>query len=162
LEADLIQSRAQTLQAKQDLLTTELQLSDLQMQFNDLIGLPLTTSVVLDPNVSVTPERYDRDVSVKTALESHPDIAEARSQVDKAASAVRLARDEFIPDVEAFARYSFQNNVPFLANHFGTIGIRATYDLFDGGKRRSVIREREAELMQAKENLVRVSDDVAL
>src|SRR5262249_373999 len=43
LEADLIQSRAQTLQAKQDLLTTELQLSDLQMQFNDLIGLPLTT-----------------------------------------------------------------------------------------------------------------------
>jgi outer membrane protein len=162
LDADLIESRAQSLQAKQNLLTTELQLSDLHMQLNDLVGLPLTTSVVLDPNVPMSPERYDRDASVTAALDSHPDIAEARAQVEKAASAVRLARYEFIPDVEAFGRYSFQNNVPFLAGHFATVGIRATYDLFDGGKRRSVIREREAQLQQAKENLARISDDVEL
>ena len=43
--------------------------------------------------------------------------------VEKAESAVRLAGYDFIPDVEAFARYSFQNNVPFLAGNFGTIGI---------------------------------------
>jgi len=162
LEADLIESRARSLQAKQELLTTELQLSDLIMQLNDVIGLPLTTSLVLDPNVSMSFDRCEREACVRTALDSHPEIAEARAQVEKATSAVRLARYEFIPDVDAFARYSFQNNVPFLAGQFGTVGIRATYDLFDGGRKRAVVRERETQLAQAKENLARISDEVEL
>ena len=51
LEVDLIESKAQLLQAKQDLLTTELQLSDLRLKFNDVVGLPLKTDVALDPDV---------------------------------------------------------------------------------------------------------------
>ena len=43
LEADLIESRAQSLEARQALLTSELQLSDLRMQFNDVVGLPIKT-----------------------------------------------------------------------------------------------------------------------
>jgi outer membrane protein TolC len=165
LEADLIESRAHLLQARQELLSTELQRSDLQMQLNDLVGLPLTTPLQLDPNVStvsVVTERCARDACVREAMESHPEIAEARAQVEKAASAVRLAKYEFIPDVEAFARYSFQNNVPFLAGRFGTVGFRASVDLFEGGRKRAVLREREAQLAQAKENLARISDDVEL
>ena len=118
LEADLIESRAHGLQARQELLTTELQRSDLQMQLNDVIGLPLTTPLLLDPNVSAISEpseRCEREACVREALDSHPEIAEARAQVEKAAAAVRLAKYEFVPEVEVFARYSFQNNVPFLA-----------------------------------------------
>jgi outer membrane protein TolC len=106
--------------------------------------------------------RCERDACISEALDSHPDVAEARAQIDKAASALRVARYEFIPDVEAFARYSFQRNVPFLADHFGTIGMRASYDLFDGGHKRAVLRERETQLAQAKENLARISDEVEL
>src|SRR5262249_32082302 len=102
----------------------------------------------------------DRDACIRTALEAHPEIAEARAQVEKAESAVRLAKYEFLPDVEAFARYSFQRNVPFLADRFGTLGIRASYDLFDGGRKRAVVRGRETQLAQAKENLARISDQV--
>jgi outer membrane protein TolC len=39
LEQDFIDSRAQLLQAKQELVTTDLQLSDLKLKLNDLIGL---------------------------------------------------------------------------------------------------------------------------
>jgi outer membrane protein TolC len=162
LEADLIESRAHALQARQELLTTELQLSDLQTQLNDVIGLPLTTPLLLDPTVSTLTDRCEREACVRAALESHPDIAEARAQVEKAESAVRLAKYEFIPDVEAFARYSFQSNVPFLAGRFGTIGIRASYDLFDGGRKRALVRERETKLAQARENLAWISDEVEL
>ena len=162
LDADLIESRAHALQAKQELLTTELQRSDLQVQLNDVIGLPLTTPLLLDPGVSTNSDRCERDACIRAALDSHPEIAEARAQVEKAASAVRFAKYDFIPDVEAFARYSFQNNVPFLAGRFGTIGVRASYDLFDGGRKRAVVRERETQLAQAKENLARIADDVEL
>src|SRR5262249_27486126 len=124
IDAELIESRAYSLQAKQELLTTELQLSDLVSQFNDLVGLPLTTKVRLEPVITAVRESSDPDVSVQLALASHPDIAEARAQVERAESAVRLARYQFVPDVEVFARYSWQRNVPFLANNFGTIGVR--------------------------------------
>jgi outer membrane protein TolC len=163
LDADLIETRAQWLQAKQELLSTDLQLSDLQMQFNDLIGLPLATVVTLDPNVlAVAADSCAREECVRLALESHPEVSEARAQVDRAAAAVRLAKLEFVPDVDIFARYSFQNNVPFLAPNFATFGVRLKYDLFTGDKKRATVRERAAQLAQAKENLARVSDEVEL
>ena len=163
LEADLIETRAQSLQAKQELLTTDLQLSDLRMQFNDVLGLPIKTDIALEPNIPMPATSCDREDCIKLARESHPEIAEARALVEKASAGVNAAKREYIPDVEAFARYSHQNNsVPFLAPNFGTFGVHVGYDLFDGGKKKATLRERDAQLAQAKENLARISDEVEL
>jgi outer membrane protein TolC len=160
LEVDLIESKAQLLQAKQELLTTELQLSDLRLKFNDIVGLPLKTDIALDPDVPAQSESCEREHCIKMALESHPEVTEARAEVEKASAGVRAAKREYIPDIEAFARYSYQENVPFLARNFGTFGVHFGYDLFDGGKKRATLRERDAQLAQAKENLARISDEV--
>jgi len=161
LEADLIESRAQLLQAKQDLLTSELQLSDLRMQFNDVVGLPIKSEIALDPDVPVSVESCSRDACMNLALDANPEIAEAKAEVKKASAGVREAKRQYIPDVEAMARYSHQNDsVPFLAPNFGTFGVHASYDIFDGGKKRAVLRERDAQLAQSKENLARITDEV--
>ena len=160
LEVDLIETKAQLLQAQQELLTMDLQLSDLRLKFNDVVGLPLKTDVALDPDIPTVPHSCEREQCVKLALASHPEIAEAQAEVEKASAGVRVAKREYIPDIEAFARYSYQENVPFLARNFGTFGVHFGYDLFDGGKKRAKLRERDAQLAQAKENLARISDDV--
>jgi outer membrane protein TolC len=160
LEEEAIESRAQSLEAKQDLLTTELQLSDLTMQLDDALGLPLTTALVLDAEVRQAGDSCDREECLRVALESHPEIAEARAEIGKASAAVRLAKRQYVPDVEAFARYSYQDNVPFLAHNFGTFGVHFSYDLFDGGRRRAAVGEHEAQLAQAMENLARIKEEV--
>jgi outer membrane protein TolC len=163
LEQASIESRAQLLQAKQELLTTDLQLEDLKLKLNDLMGLPLTTALDLDPVAAASVEACLLEECVTTATASHPEILEARAEVEKAEAAVRLAKtDIWVPDVEAFGRYSYQNNVPFLARNFGTFGIHLGYDLFDGGRKRAVKGERAAQLAQAKENLARMTDEVEL
>ena len=163
LEQEQIDSRAQLLQAKQELLTTDLQLSDLRLDLNDAMGLPLATPLDLDSNADEPLEDHDREGCVKMALASHPEIARAHDEVEKAKAAVHLAKlDIGVPDVAAFARYSYQENVPFLARNFGSFGIHLGYDLFDSGKKRAVLRERESQLAQAKENLARVADEVEL
>jgi outer membrane protein TolC len=163
LQQDLIDSRAQLLEAKQELLATDLQLSDLALKLNDLIGLPLTTALDLDPSVTQFSETCRREECVTAAAASHPGILEARAEVEKAGAAVRLAKvDIRVPDVEAFARYSYQNNVPFLARNFGSFGIHLGFDLFDAGRKRGVLHEREAQLSQAKENLAKLTDQVKL
>ena len=163
LEENLIESRAHLLQARQELLTTDLQLSDLKLLLNDAIGLPLTTTLDLDPNTAEVQPACSRETCVAEALASHPEILEARLEVEKANAAVRLAKtDLYVPDVAAFARYSYQNNVPFLAHNFGSFGIHFGYDLFDAGRKRSLVRERGSQLSQAKENLARLTDEVEL
>jgi outer membrane protein TolC len=162
LEQESIEARADALDSRQDLLTTELQLSDATMQLNDAIGLPLTTQLVLDPAVEKARDNCERDECLRVALESHPEVREARAEVEKASAAVRLAKRQYLPSLDAFARYSYQDNVPFLARNFGTFGVHFEYDLLDGGKRNAEIGERKAQLGQAEENLARVKDEIEL
>ena len=162
LDEDAIESRAQALQAKQELLTTELQLSDLTMQLDDVTGLPLTTQLELEPDVPGVRDTCEREECIKVALQSHPEIVAAREELRKASAAVQLAKADYYPDITAFARYSYSNNVPFLAHNFGTFGMELTYDLFDGGRRRAAVRESDAQVAEAKENLARVTEDVEL
>ena len=162
LDEDLIESRAQSLQAKQELLTTELNLSDLTMQLDDATGLPLLTELELDPDVPGVQSICEREECIKTALQSHPEIVAAREQLRKATAGVQLSKADYVPDITAFARYDYQNDVPFLARNFGSFGFELTYDLFDGGKRRAAVRESDAQVAEAKENLARVTEDVQL
>src|SRR5215472_11482314 len=160
LEEEAVESQAQSLEAKQDLLTTDLQLSDLTMQLNDAMGLPLPTQLTLDSGVPPVQVTCEREQCAKLALESHPEVIEARAEVDQASAALRFAKREYIPDVEVFARYSYADNVPFLARNFGSYGVHLGYDLFDGGKRNAAIGEQKAQLAQAEENLSRVKEEV--
>jgi outer membrane protein TolC len=163
LEQELIDSRAQLLQSKQEILTTDLQLSDLKLRLNDLIGLPLTTPLDLDPTASEFQDTCQREECVRTAEAAHPEILAARAEVEKTEAGVRLAKtDIWVPDVEAFARYSYQENVPFLARNFGTFGVHFGYDLFDSGRKRALLRERQAQMSQAKETLAKLTDEVDL
>lgn len=162
LEQDSLEAHAQALESRQELLTTELQLSDATTQLNDAIGLPLTTHLVLDSSVEKVRDSCAREECLRIAMESHPEIREARAEVEKASAAVRLAKRQFVPSLDAFARYSYQDNVPFLARNFGTFGVHFGYDLFDGGKRNAEIGERKAQLSQAEENLSRMKDEIEL
>jgi outer membrane protein TolC len=162
LDQELIESTAQYLQAKQELLTTELLLSNLTMQLDDVVGLPLTTRLELEAVSSEELESCKQEECVKIALESHPEVVAAREEVQKASAAVKLSRADYIPDLSAFARYTYSDQVPFLARNFGSFGVEFTYEIFDGGRRRAKLDESNTQLAQARENLARVTDDVEL
>jgi outer membrane protein TolC len=49
-----------------------------------------------------------------------------------------------------------------LVRNFGTFGVNLDWDVFDFGKRRAAVREREAQLAQAQENLRRLKESVAV
>jgi outer membrane protein TolC len=162
LPEQLIDSRAQSLEAQQDLLTTDLQLSDLTMDLDDAMGLPVTTQLTLDPTVPALHDVCALEECIKATLKSHPEIVAARAEVEKASGALQLSKADYIPDVTAFARYSYQDNVPFLARNFGSFGFQLNYDLFDAGRRRAEVRESGAILSKAQENLARVTEEAEL
>jgi outer membrane protein TolC len=162
LEVALIESRANSLEAKQTLLTADMQISTLATQLNDVMGLPLETKLVLNPDVNTALDVPAREEAQRIAVRDNPEIQEAVQKVAKARAAEGAAKAEYIPDVTAFARHSYQNGVPFVDHNFGTFGVHFTYDLFDAGKRRSLIRERRDRVSEAEENLERMKEEVGV
>jgi outer membrane protein TolC len=162
LNVAAIQSRAGVLESQQSVLTAELQLSDLNTELNDMLGLPLDTRLELDPAVPSSFEQHPQEEYVQTAWSQNPEILAAEEVVRKAQAGVSSAKSAYIPDITAYARHSYQDGVPFLVRNFGTFGVSLNWDVFDFGKRRSAVREREAQLEQAEENLRRLKEVVAV
>ena len=86
----------------------------------------------------------------------------AKETASRARNGVRTAHCEYVPDIGAFARRTDRSGVPFVAHSFGAFGLRMTWDIFDWGKRKSVVGQRAALLEQAEHNLRRVADLVSV
>jgi outer membrane protein TolC len=162
LKLAAIQGRAGLLESQQAVLTADLQLSDLNTELNDLLGLPLDTPLELDPAVPSTFDQRPREEYVQTAWSENPEILAAEEAVKKARAGVTAAKSAYLPDITAYARQSYQDGVPFLVRNFGTFGVNLDWDVFDFGKRRAAVRERDAQLAEAEENLRRLKEEVAV
>jgi outer membrane protein TolC len=163
LQVAAIQSRAELLQGQQAALTADLQIQDYMTELNDLLGLALDTKLELDPEVANDFETLTKDEYIKAAWEENPEILAAQQMVEKARAGVAAAKTAYIPDVTAFARYSYQDGVPFLLDHnFGTVGINMSYTLWDFGKRRATVKEHSTQVAEAQQNLERLREQVAV
>jgi outer membrane protein TolC len=162
LKVAAIGSRAELMESHQSVLTADLQLADLKTELNDLLGLPLETELELDTAVPTSFDTLNKMDYMKFAWAENPNILAAEETVRKARAGLAAAKTAYIPDVTAFARHSYQDGVPFLVHNFGTFGVNLSYDVFDFGKRRATVREREIALAEAEQNLERLKEEVAV
>ncbi|MGA2228285.1 MAG: TolC family protein [Syntrophobacteraceae bacterium] len=162
LEVGLNEARTAVLQNKQSLIAANIQISDLNAELNQLLGLPLDTQLELsDPGPSERPVE-SRDYYLQAALSGNPEIESAKASVVKAQGGVRAARDEYIPDVTLFAANTYQEGASFITHNVGAFGAMMSWDIWDWGKRSAVIGERSAQLSQAQENVHRINDEVTV
>ena len=163
LEVAVLGQKTNLLQSKYQLNKLENQIADLTGDLNDLAGLPVETELELAP-ISTEAEtpllslaEY-RDLGINR----NPEIQAAMEAAEKARQGVRIAKADYIPDVGAFAQYTYQNGVPFLVHNNGSVGLRMSWKVFDWGKRSAAIGEGEAQVMQAEENVQRLKRRVTL
>jgi outer membrane protein TolC len=163
LDVAVLEGRASALDARQSALTQRLQIHDLTISLNDLMGLPLNTGLALSADASPTPIPIpSREDCIRIAQEHSPQIQSARQSVVKAKAGLSAAKDAYIPDITGLARYSYQSGIPFLVHNFGTFGVSFTYDLFDGGRRVAEIKDSRTLLSEAELNLAKIEDEVTV
>jgi len=163
LEVIHLQNHAALLSAKQASLTLELAVTDLTMQFDDVLGLPIGTDLRLDPDLlGVTPVLPSRESAIKLLRQQNPKVLSAQQAVEKAKAGVSGAKDAYIPNITGLARYSYQSGVPFLVHNFGTFGGSLSYDLFDGGAREAKLRAAKIRLQEAELQLVQTEADLSI
>jgi multidrug efflux pump subunit AcrB/outer membrane protein TolC len=153
-------SRAQLLQNKQRLLASEIRISDLTLELNDIMGLPLETELLPAEISDSCPAPQSLKLYIQEALARNPELQAARENVEKATHAVNAAMDEYIPDISLFARHTYQHGAPFIKDNIGTFGVLMTWNIFDWGARSGVVGQRKAQLVQAEENLKRLEQRI--
>jgi outer membrane protein TolC len=163
LEVAALGQKTNLLQSKYQLSKLENQISDLTGDLNDLTGLPIDTKLDLEPisteaQAPLLPLAAYRELGIN----QNPEIQAAKEAAEKARQGVRIAKADYIPDVGAFAQYTYQNGVPFLVHNNGSVGVRMSWKVFDWGKRSAAIGEGEGQLMQAEENVRRLKRRVTL
>jgi len=85
LDVVVLENRASALDAKQAALTQRLQIHDLTISLNDLMGLPLNTDLALDADVSALSISVpSREECIRIAQQHSPEIQAAKQSVEKA------------------------------------------------------------------------------
>jgi multidrug efflux pump subunit AcrB/outer membrane protein TolC len=161
LELNALEGQAQLAEARHALGSLEDAISDMQVEFNDLAGLPLNTEVEL-----VAPEPDATDATAgdleAEAVAHNPEVAAARQTLAKARAGLSAAHAEYIPEIGAFAQYVHQDGVPLLTENNGLVGLRMNWTMFEFGKRSGQVHERQAQVAEAEENLRQVENRVRI
>jgi outer membrane protein len=150
LQADLLAVKAQLAQAEYSLVKMDDPIQTQKEQLNRLMGRAVDTPFEIDPASIADAEGISLRDAYAEALASRPEIRLARIQQRKAELERRLKSAERIPDVSlsliAFRTVNFSSTLP---NNLSSVGIQATWDVFDWGKKREQLETRRAAEAQA-------------
>jgi outer membrane protein TolC len=157
LEVKAVEVRAQIAQAQHARGQLQDAVADMKLEVADLTGLPLDTDFDLAaPDPSASDSAPTTTGAVQVALARNPEVEAAGRQIEKARAGESAARAEYIPEVGAFVQYIHENGAPFVSPNNGAVGLNLKWTVFEFGKRRGQVSERQAQVAQAEENLVQV------
>jgi outer membrane protein TolC len=137
------------IEASNTLAIAATRVKELTASLDDLLGWQPDTKLELVPPDPRFEEISLRDATEK-ALAANPEVVEAEQNVAKAQAAVTLQKLAYVPVVAAMGGYAYNSNtIPLLPRDFSFVGIVATYNLFDFGKREHTIKGANAQAEMA-------------
>jgi outer membrane protein len=166
LKADLLTVQAQLVEAEYELLKTDDPIQTQKEQLNRLMGRPIDAPLEIDISSIVESEPESLTDAYAEALSSRPEIRLAKVQERKTQLERRLASAQRIPDISlsllALRTVNFSSVFP---NTVSGVGVQATWDVFDWGRKRKDVETKQAAEAQAtlelKDVEARVMTDVA-
>ena len=123
---------------------------ELTASLNGILGWPSDTELAIG-----APDPGFEDISLKeatdNAMAANPEVIEAEQNVVKARAASTIQKLAYVPVVAAMGGYAYNDNaLPLLPRDFSFIGLVATYNLFDFGKREHTIKGANAQREMAE------------
>ena len=145
-------SRVQVLQQRHLQVAANSTFLDLAAELNELMGQPLEQPLDLAPIDLPEQPLPPREALLAQALAHNPDLAAAQETLAKSRSALKAGRADYLPEIGAFVRHTYQDGLPFLPNNTTSYGLNMTWSILDWGKRQGVISQRAAQVSEASEN----------
>lgn len=152
--------------AEYEVLTIKNQLLSQKEQLNHLLGRDVRTEFAVssgEETALAVMRETDLMQARERALANRPEIREATLKVRQAKLDKRIKKSEFIPDVSLTVNYattfSYSNFVP---RSLSGIGVSVEWEVFDWGRKKSEMAEKDKSLTQAGISLEETQSQVLL
>jgi len=154
LKADGLEVKTRLAKTETEELTVGNQLATLKEQLNQLVGRDIRSEF----RVSAAPESLSPEMDMAAArtraLEDRPELREARLRVKQAELDKRVKKSEYIPDVSLAVTYASPRNFDaFVPKNFMAAGVMVNWEVFDWGRKKHELAEREKTIEQTNNGL---------
>lgn len=155
---DLSQANTRLAEAKAGAAAADGAITVARARLAHLIGREPGTLAPLPP----PPQTPELIVAVRAAEANNPSVAQAEAALAAAKAGERGARAERLPMIGAFAEASTIRDqfFPGYRADAATVGVRARWQLFDGGRVRGQVAEASAAVRAAQARLTAARDQV--
>ena len=150
LRGDSLEVDARLAKARYDLSVTEDGLSTQRENLNQLLGRDLSVQFRVDPMLEANASDLPLETARERASQDRPEIRQALLKEKQAEYDRRIAKAEYIPELNFSVRYQGINNVKVLPTNVGTVGFSLSWEPFDWGRRRNNVAEKAKTVEQAR------------
>jgi len=163
LKADLLIVQARLAKVEYEQLELTNQLATQKEQLNTLLGRAVDTSFEVAGVPEFTSFETDLAAARTIALERRPELQQARLVIQQATLDRRIKKSEYIPDVSAgFVYLTPRNYAPVIPKNFANVGVVVSWEIFDWGRKKHQLSEKDKAVEQAKNGLQEKEDQVLI
>lgn len=163
LKADGLDVKTRLAKTETETLTVGNQLATLKEQLNQLMGRDIAADFRVNPVPELAWAELDVAAARTEALEARPEIREARLRVKQAELDKRAKKSEYIPDVSlALVYVSPRNFDDFVPKNFAGVGFQMNWEVFDWGRKKRQLAEKEKTIEQANNSLREAENNVQI
>jgi outer membrane protein len=119
-------------------------------QLNQLLGRDVRTAFTVEEVGAASLLEVDVAAAQTQALESRPDVRQARLTLQQAELDRRITKADRIPEVSVAASYISNFNMSVLPTNLATVGLRLTWEPFDWGRNKHELAAKTQTVQQAR------------
>ena len=154
LRSDSLEVKTLLAKTEYEALNLTNQLARQKEQINNLLGRDVRT----DFRVSAVPDATDFGLDLvsarQRALDQRPELRASRLKVRQAEIDRRIKKSEYIPDVSlGFTYLGLRNFSDIIPKNFASFGIVVKWEVFDWGRKKDQLAEKDKTIAQAQNGL---------
>lgn len=162
-KSDVLRSEVELANAQQSLIKAQNAYDLAISSFNNVVGLPLESEIAVKDELKYQKFEMSLNECIKYALENRPEVTMANLNIDIAKKGVQVAKAGKLPTIGASAATGwYDDEFPGTQNNTWSIGLSATWSVFDSGLTDSKIKQANAAVDKAAEQAKQTSDSVQL
>jgi outer membrane protein TolC len=166
LKTDQMDVQTKLAKAEYEVLELNNLLSSRKEQLNNLLGRDVRTAFTASDAIE-SAQAMMRETDLvqarERALQQRPELREARLRVEQAKLDKRAKKSEFIPDVSlSFSHINTFNDSDFVPRSVSSIGVQVEWEVFDWGRKKRELKEKERTVSQADNTLLDTQNQILI
>ena len=154
LISDRLEVKTRLAKTEYEALNLTNQMETQKEQLNNLLGRDVRTDFRVNAVSDAANFGLDLGSARNRALDQRPEIRASRLKVKEAEVDRRIKKSEYIPDVSVgFTYLALRNFEDIVPRNFASLGIVVKWEVFDWGRKKDQLAEKDKVIEQAKNGL---------